>query len=135
MKDIVETSSGFMWREVESTEEALRIGTVTETAFGRYVELERKFGVKNRYFALGDDFSVIGCVPLPGKARGHIRPANGLPLFVAHKNGDPFPTHEREISELAHAIGAEITSAHYPYHETDGGLSEQGQDENASLGP
>lgn len=114
MKDIVRTSSGAVWREVETVEEAMAIGHTSKTAFGVYYEQERQRGARNRYIALGDDCRVIGCVPLtPPPYEG--RPAAGLPLFVAYMNGDPFPTYAQDIAELAQAIGAHITRDHYPY--------------------
>jgi hypothetical protein len=137
MKDIVQTSTSAVWREVETVEEAMRIGKITQTAFGIYFSHEQTAGVKNRHFALGNDFSVIGCVPLePRKYRinSAIGPANGLPLFVGHKNGDPFPAYQCEIAELARALGAEITSAHYPYRRSDVDLSDDNQDDGPCPG-
>jgi len=114
MRDVVLTSSGSMWREVESVEEGNRIGNITRTAFGWFFENEQRRGQANRYFALGESFRVIGCVPLsPPPYKGS--PAHGMPLFVTHHNGNPFPQYAREIGELNDAIGAEISPTHYPY--------------------
>ena len=130
MKDIVRTRSGAMWREVESIQEAKDIGSATQTAFGIFFEQEQKSGVLNRYFALGEDFRVIGCVPLsPPPYRGSH--ARGMPLFVAHKNENPFPSHQREIEELSLAVGAEILPTHYPYGRRVDQSSEYADDDPA----
>jgi hypothetical protein len=136
MKDIAQTSSGSMWREAASVEEAAHVGKVTQTAFGIYFKKEREYGTASRYFALGDNFDGIGCVPLePGRVPVPRWQAFQQPLFVAHMNNDPFPRFDRDISELAVAIGAEITAAHYPYRRPDVDLSAQGQDSDATPGP
>jgi len=133
MKDIVLTSSGEMWREVESVDEALRVGQATKTAFGVYFKMERERGVTNRYFALGDEFKVIGRVPPDSGESEH---SMGPPkIFVAHSNANPFPTYEREIAELARGIGTQITADHYPYRKSNVDRSEQRPEDSESPGP
>lgn len=118
MKVVIQTSSGAQWREIETVAEAMEIGKVTQTAIGHFFRTELRLGVINRYFALGDQSVVIGCVPLtPASDPRKARPANGLPLFVAHSNANPFPEYSREIADLAAAIGAEITANAYPYRQ------------------
>jgi len=120
MKDIVQTSTGAMWREVETIEEAFEIGEVAHTLVGYDFARDQERSPKNRYFVLGDDFQVVGCTPLASaEFEGKAGAANGQPFFIAHRNEDPFPTHEREIAELASAIGIQITAAHYPYRRPD----------------
>lgn len=133
MKDIVQTSTGAMWREVESIEEGWQIGEVAQTGVGHYFAAEQRRGAKNRYFALGDDFKVVGCTPMESaQFEGKVEPANGQPLFVAHRNEDPFPAYEHEIAELASAIGVQITAAHYPYR-TD--IEPSPDDEDHGMSP
>jgi len=130
MKDIVRTRSGAMWREVESIQEAKDIGNATRTAFGIFFEQEQSRGLLNRYVALGEDFRVIGCVPLSGPPYSGT-PARGMPLFVSHHNGNPFPSHQEEIEELNRAVQAEILPTHYPYRGRSDQSSEHADDDPA----
>jgi hypothetical protein len=112
MKDIVSTATGAMWREVESVAAAYRVGQVTGTAFGVLFARERS-SPKNRYFALGPDFRVIGYVPrTPPPYQG--RPGSGAPLFLMQGYRNPFTEYAQEIAELSAAIGADISPAHWP---------------------
>ena len=114
MKDILQTRSGATWREVLTVAEAMHIGLETHAAYGFFFEADQKLGPRNQYFALGENFAVIGCVPLSGPPYSGS-PAHGMPLFVAHANGNPFPQFAQEIVELAAVLGAEISPSHYPY--------------------
>lgn len=136
MKRVMQTTSGQIWNEVQSVEEAFEIGKVTETAFGYFFRMDksRPNEAQHLYFALGDNYEVIGCVPVSPPPYAHrAQPAHGSPLFVAHRNGNPFALHGGQISELAKLIGADVTEACYPYRGS--GLDMSNEDEGDGPSP
>lgn len=123
MKDLVRTSTGAVWREAETVSEAMAIGKATRTAFGHFFQHHRY----NRYFVLGADFHVIGCVPREhARFSSRLAPAPGLPLFVGYMKGNPLARYGREIGELARTLGVEIAPAHCPYRGNPGVVLEDG---------
>jgi hypothetical protein len=104
----------------------MHIGKITKTAFGHFFQGGLRGVGVNRYFALGDEAIVIGCVPRESDSKvDSPRPADGFPLFVGYMNGNPFAQHATEIQELATALGVEITSNHYPYRSAASDIDEE----------